>query len=129
MQSQFYKRPFATLSQGQQKLLLITAALLKRPSLLILDEPCQGLDLLSRRRVLRLIQCLCQSTDLACVYITHHYEEIMPCVEYVLHLEKDEGVVFCGERKVYDVERVQGERKMVKEEEGRKMIELEEEFW
>ena len=69
-------RPFVTLSQGEQKMVLIGAALVRRPALLVLDEPCQGLDLLARRRVLGLLQRVCEVAPVSLVYITHHYEEV-----------------------------------------------------
>lgn len=45
------KKPFRSLSWGQQRLLLITRAMVKYPPVLILDEPFQGLDGLNRRLV------------------------------------------------------------------------------
>jgi len=89
-------RPFNTLSQGQQKLILIAAGIALRPSLLILDEPCQGLDHLNRCRVLGLLQRLCETnSSMGLIYITHHLEEVMPCITHVLHLEKG-NTVFQG---------------------------------
>ena len=79
-------RPFSTLSQGQQKLVLIGAAVASRPDILVLDEPCQGLDLLHRNRVLGLVERICQATDLCLIYITHHPEEVIPSISHVLHL-------------------------------------------
>ena len=94
-------RPFCALSQGEQKLILVGAAIAKRPALLVLDEPCQGLDPLSRRRLLSLMDHVCAHSDATLVYITHHYEEVMPCISHVLHLSGG-GVAFCGERHAYE---------------------------
>jgi len=80
-------RPFVNLSQGQQKLVLIAAAINERPSLLVVDEPNQGLDIWNRQRVLGLIQRVCECTDISLVYITHHFEELLPCITHVLHLQ------------------------------------------
>ena len=95
-------RPFSALSQGEQKLVLIGAAVAQRPTLLVLDEPCQGLDLLSRSRVLSLVDRVCTSTDTTLIYITHHYEEVMPCISHVMHL-RGGNVVFSGERAAYEL--------------------------
>jgi molybdate transport system ATP-binding protein len=94
-------RPFRDMSQGEQKLVLIGAALATRPAILILDEPCQGLDLISRRRVLSLIDAVCTHSSTSLVYITHHYEEVLPCVTHVMHIQEG-TTVFMGERAAYE---------------------------
>lgn len=97
-------RPFHTLSQGEQKMVLIAIALIQRPPLLILDEPCQGLDLLNRTRLLQVVETICRSTDIALVYITHHLdEELVPSVSHALHL-KDRREVYKGPIENYSVE-------------------------
>ena len=95
------RRPFACLSQGEQKLVLLAGAIAKRPALLVLDEPCQGLDLLSRRRVLALVETVCRAADVNLVYITHYYEEVLPCVTHIIHLHAG-SVAFSGERAAYE---------------------------
>lgn len=97
----FLGRPFGQLSQGEQKLVLISAALASRPQLLVLDEPCQGLDLVKRKRILGVVERICQATDLSLIYITHHPEEVLPSVSHVLHLAKGQEV-YQGLRKDYD---------------------------
>jgi ABC-type molybdenum transport system ATPase subunit/photorepair protein PhrA len=91
----FLTRSFGTLSQGQQKLLLIASAIAQKPSLLILDEPCQGLDLWNRAKVLHLLHSMCCVTDMSLIYITHHEEELIPSIEHRIRLE-DGKVVYCG---------------------------------
>ena len=95
------KKQFNELSQGEQRLVLIAAALRSRPQLLVLDEPCQGLDLLNRQKVLGLVERICQATDMGLIYITHHLEEMLPSVTHALHL-KEGNVVFQGLRADYD---------------------------
>jgi len=94
-------RFFSELSQGEQKLVLIAAALAARPQLLILDEPCQGLDIDNRRLMLGLVERICRSTDVSLVYITHHLEELIPSVTHVLHLVGGRDV-YNGKRGGYD---------------------------
>ena len=95
-------RPFNAVSQGEQKLLLICAALAARPALLVLDEVCQGLDAHNRRRVLGLLQRVGeQRRHTSLVYITHHPDELLPCLSHVLHMSGG-SAAFLGERKDYD---------------------------
>ena len=91
----FLSRSFSTLSQGEQKLLLIASAIAQRPSLLVLDEPCQGLDLWNRGHVLGLVERICLATDMSLVYVTHHNEELIPSIKQRLSLE-DGKVAYCG---------------------------------
>ena len=98
-------RPFSCLSQGEQKMVLIARAIAGRPKLLIVDEPMQGLDSHHRRRVLGLIELICRATDVSLVYITHHMEELLPCVTHVLHLREGRDV-FQGELADYEPESI-----------------------
>jgi ABC-type molybdenum transport system ATPase subunit/photorepair protein PhrA len=98
-------RHFAELSQGEQKLVLIGSAIAKRPKLLIIDEPLQGLDLFHRRRVLGLVESICRSTDVSLIYVTHHFEELIPSITRVLHLNEGKSV-YNGEIEPYDPEAV-----------------------
>lgn len=98
-------RPFRELSQGEQKLVLLARAISKRPKLLIIDEPLQGLDLYHRRRVLGLVERICQATDTSLIYVTHHMEELIPSVSHVLHL-KEGKAVYNGLLSSYDPDKV-----------------------
>lgn len=94
-------QPFYQLSQGQQKMVLLASAIASRPSILVLDEPCQGLDLLARRRLLGLVERMCQATNVSLIYITHHLEELIPSVTHVIHLAGGKDV-YQGTRQDYD---------------------------
>jgi ABC-type molybdenum transport system ATPase subunit/photorepair protein PhrA len=80
-------RPFGKLSQGEQKLVLLAGAVARRPDLLILDEPLQGLDVFNRRLVLGVMERLCRATDVTLIYVTHHFDELVPSLTNVLHLK------------------------------------------
>ena len=80
-------RRFRTLSQGEQRLVLVARALVKRPELLLLDEPCQGLDTHNRDRVLALIESIGEHMETSVVYVTHEMGALPRIITHVLRLE------------------------------------------
>lgn len=83
--------PFFQLSQGEKQKVLIARALMAKPRLLILDEPCNGLDVLARENLLQTIQHMGQNPEgPAIVYVTHHIEEIVPAISNVILLKQGE---------------------------------------
>lgn len=80
--------PFNKLSYGDQRLLLIARAMVKHPPLLILDEPCLGLDDMNRQLVLALIEKICAGTETSVLYVNHHPEDQIKGIENYLALEK-----------------------------------------
>jgi len=80
-------RWFESLSHGEQKKTLIARALALDPTLLILDEPCSGLDIPTRERFLKSVQGLAKNGR-NIIYITHHLEEVMPYVTHMLLLKQ-----------------------------------------
>ncbi|CAH0990598.1 ABC transporter ATP-binding protein ModF [Sinobacterium norvegicum] len=81
-------QPFQSLSYGQQRLLLIARALVKHPALLILDEPCQGLDEWNRGLILTLIERVCEARGTTVLYVNHHANDVIPSIKQRLELEK-----------------------------------------
>ncbi|GAA5864450.1 hypothetical protein JCM3774_005131 [Rhodotorula dairenensis] len=81
--------PFAALSAGDQALVLLLRALVKRPPLLVLDEPFSGMDLETVRTVHRFLNRRSGGLDpaQAVVLITHYEEEIPESIGRVLRLE------------------------------------------
>lgn len=78
-------RPWLYLSQGERQRVLIARALVARPRLLILDEPCAGLDPVARSRFLRVVERLARRRNgPALILVTHHVEEITPAFSHVL---------------------------------------------
>jgi iron complex transport system ATP-binding protein len=91
-------RPWSVLSQGERQRVLIGRALMARPRVLILDEPCAGLDPAAREHFLQFIQRLgTRKSSPTLVLVTHHVEEIMPVFSHVLVL-KDGQVLAVGEK-------------------------------
>lgn len=86
------KRPFQSLSAGQQRQVLLARALVKAPPVLILDEPCQGLDGEHRRAFVALLDELCAHTPLTMVYVSHLQEELPASVTHRLVLRHGEQV-------------------------------------
>jgi len=79
---------FQAVSVGEQRLILLTRALVKQPLLLILDEPCQGLDATHRTQIINLLDSLCQQTPVSLLYVTHHTDELPQAITHVLELEQ-----------------------------------------
>jgi iron complex transport system ATP-binding protein len=88
-------REWAYLSQGERQRILIARSLMARPRLLILDEPCAGLDPVAREEFLWFVESLAKRRGgPALVLVTHHAEEIMPAFTHALLLR--EGRVFAA---------------------------------
>jgi len=82
------ERPWRVLSQGERQRLLIGRALMARPQVLILDEPCAGLDPAAREHFLQFLQRLGRNKKApTLVLVTHHVEEIMPVFSHALILK------------------------------------------
>jgi molybdate transport system ATP-binding protein len=83
--------PFTQLSYGEQRVALILRAVIKQPRLLILDEPCHGLDPRHRSEVLTIADYIGQSTDSTLLYVTHDPEEQLTCTRQVFEFSADRG--------------------------------------
>jgi iron complex transport system ATP-binding protein len=82
------ERPWQVLSQGERQRVLIGRALMARPRLLILDEPCAGLDPAAREHFLHFLDRLGKNPSApTLILVTHHVEEIMPVFSHVLILK------------------------------------------
>jgi iron complex transport system ATP-binding protein len=89
-------RPFGVCSQGERQKVLISRALMASPKLLILDEPCTGLDIYSREKLLTSIEKLGkQENGPAMIYVTHHIEEVCPAFTHSLVM-KDGKIIAAG---------------------------------
>ncbi len=92
---EYANRHYGTLSQGEKQRVLIARSLMADPSLLILDEPTNGLDFIARESLLESIEHIAKSPDSpTIIYVTHHIEEILPIFDKTLLLK--EGKVFAS---------------------------------
>ncbi len=76
----------SSLSLGQQRMVLLARALIKNPPLLILDEPCQGLDDEQADYFKNLIDTLCRHFNTTLLYVSHYEKDIPSCVTRYLRL-------------------------------------------
>lgn len=77
---------FHAMSYGEARRVLLARALVNRPDVLVLDEPCAGLDIPTRELFLETLEDLSR-TKARLIYVTHHIEEIIPAITHVLYLK------------------------------------------
>jgi molybdate transport system ATP-binding protein len=79
---------FHRLSDGEQRLVLLARALVKNPPMLILDEPCQGLDERETRAFSTLVDTICTSLGKTLVYVSHYDADLPACISKRIMLEE-----------------------------------------
>ncbi|WP_262173678.1 ABC transporter ATP-binding protein [Saccharococcus sp. Marseille-Q5394] len=89
-------KPINLLSEGEKRRILIARALMNKPKMLIMDEPCSGLDILSREQFLHTLEVV-TTNDCHLVYVSHHVEELMEDLTHVLLL-KEGKIVASGKK-------------------------------
>lgn len=83
------RRTYGTLSQGEKQKILIARGLMSSPRLLILDEPCTGLDIFAKEKLLSIVRKLTGEKDApTIIYVTHVTEEILPSFSHTLLLRR-----------------------------------------
>lgn len=89
-------RTFGTLSSGERQRALLARALVRRPELLLLDEPAAGLDPAGREELIGTLDRLTIEADAPpLVLVTHHLEEVPQTATHALLL-RDARVVASG---------------------------------
>lgn len=86
--SAFERKPLGALSQGQQRIVLLARALVKNPPLLILDEPCQGLDDSLAKIFTGFVDDFCTNANKTLIYVTHVESRIPQTINNFLKLEQ-----------------------------------------
>ncbi len=77
---QLGKHYYHEISFGQQRLVLLARAMVKHPAVLILDEPCVGLDDTHRQMILQTLDAIAGQTDTRLIYVSHVEEEKPECI-------------------------------------------------
>jgi len=78
---------FEDISEGEERLVLLARALVKSPKLLVLDEPCQGLDTANRDRVLAAVDSVAGHSAMTMIYVTHRTDELPSSITHTLRLQ------------------------------------------
>ena len=80
------EKRYDLLSFGERRMVLLARAIVKNPDILVLDEPCQGLDPANRRRILDLVDVIGRQHHTQVLYVSHHPEEMPACITHHLEL-------------------------------------------
>lgn len=84
---QNYRYMYDMLSQGQRQKVIVTRAMMADPDILILDEPCNGMDILSREKLLNKLASWLENSSKTLIYVTHHPDEIVSFFDQALLLK------------------------------------------
>lgn len=79
-------KPLRDLSHGHRRLVLLARALVGKPDLVVLDEPCQGLDPEHTALVNQAVDRVALELPVGSIYVSHHEDELPACVTRVLRL-------------------------------------------
>ena len=99
--SEILDLPYGVLSQGEKQRLLIARGLIHKPQLLVLDEPCAGLDLVAREQLLDTLEHLGRSAGgPTMIFVTHHLQEIMPTFTHAFLLRQGSCLAMGQKREI-----------------------------
>ena len=82
----YARRPIGELSGGEQQRLLIAQALVRRPELLILDEPLDSLDLPNQVSVAALIGRISHAEGISVLLVAHDVNPLLGHLDRVVYL-------------------------------------------
>lgn len=84
----YSNRLLTSLPAGTQRLVLLARAMIKTPPLLVLDEPCQGLDVAQTAFTLNTIDRYCAHFEASLIFVSHYMQDFPGCITQFLKLEK-----------------------------------------
>lgn len=90
---------FGSLSYGEQRAVLILRSVVKSPKILILDEPCHGLDENYRKKILNLMELIAEKGKTTMLHVTHDITEILSCEKHTLQFVPEEEPMYKIERR------------------------------
>lgn len=85
---------FGSLSYGEQRAILILRSAVKSPEILILDEPCHGLDEQYREKILNLMDLIGKGGTTTMLHVTHDPTEVLDCEKHILQLHPDQTPMY-----------------------------------
>ena len=85
---------FSNLSYGEQRAILILRDSVKSPEILILDEPCHGLDENFRQKILDLLETIAESGTTTLLHVTHDPSEALACEKNILEFLPNENPMY-----------------------------------
>jgi zinc/manganese transport system ATP-binding protein len=88
----FASRPIGEVSGGEQQRLLIAQALVRRPKLLLLDEPLDSLDLPNQAAVAALVSRICRQEAVTVLLVAHDVNPILPYLDQVVYIARGGAV-------------------------------------
>ncbi|ULQ54746.1 ATP-binding cassette domain-containing protein [Flavihumibacter fluvii] len=86
-------KSLSQLSNSQQRLALLARAMVKNPALLILDEPCQGLDDQQIDNFRNIVDALCEDPNRTLIYVTHYDNELPRCINKSILLHNQQATL------------------------------------
>jgi len=92
--------PFDTLSFGLQRMVLLARAMVKSPAILVLDEPCLGLDAHHTRTILDAVDHIADHSDTQVIFVSHSAGELPRCINQWLEFvpREDHFELICREQ-------------------------------
>ena len=85
---------FGSISYGEQRAILILRSAVKSPEILILDEPCHGLDEQYRKKILNLMDIVGKEGTTTMLHVTHDPSEVLDCEKHILQLHPNETPMY-----------------------------------
>ena len=90
--SEYAARPIGEVSGGEQQRLLIAQALVRRPQMLLLDEPLDSLDLPNQAGVAALVEHVCRAEGVTVLIVAHDVNPILPYLDRVVYIARGGAV-------------------------------------
>lgn len=96
------EKPLSALSHGMQRWVLLARAFVKNPPLIILDEPCQGLDEVLCDKFIDFIDSYCSHVERTLLYVTHVADELPTCITKVIKLKEGKIIEISNNEKEHN---------------------------